>query len=319
MLQQTQVATVIPYLERWLERFPDVRSLAEAPLEDVLKLWEGLGYYARARHLHRAARQLVEHYGGQIPADREALLSLPGIGPYTAGAILSLAFNQDAPILDGNARRVLTRIFGIEDPLQTSGAERRLWGLAASLVLPGQARSINEAIMDLGRDICTPRAPRCHRCPLADRCVAHATDQEERLPVRLPRRKTPHHTVTAGIVWDSEGRVLLAQRPLDGLLGGMWKFPGGKAEPGESLEIALKRKLREELGIEVEVGDSLAVVEHAYSHFRITLHAFHCRHVSGEPRPLGVAGVRRVYPREIRSYPLSKADIKVLEMLEAAL
>ncbi len=317
MLQQTQIATVIPYLERWLERFPNVETLAAASLEDVLKLWEGLGYYARARNLHKAARIIVEKHGGRIPADRQALLALPGIGPYTAGAILSMAFGQDEPVLDGNVRRVLCRVFGIEEDPRRTAVERRLWNLARALIVPGRAREINEALMDLGREVCTPRRPDCHRCPVADLCVAHARGQEERLPVRVPRRKVPHYTVTAGVIWNEEGKILLAQRPHDGLLGGLWEFPGGKVEPGETLEECLQRELREELGIEVEVKDPVGAVDHAYSHFRITLHAFHCRHVAGEPRAIGVADWRWVRPEEIRQYPLSRADVKIVELLES--
>ncbi len=317
MLQQTQIATVIPYLERWLERFPTVEALAAAPLDEVLKAWEGLGYYARARNLHRAARIIVEEHGGRIPDRRDALLALPGIGPYTAGAILSLAFGQDEPVVDGNVRRVLCRVFGVEEDPRRPRVERRLWDLARALIVPGRAREINEALMDLGREVCTPRGPRCHRCPLADLCVAHREGREEALPVRPRRRKVPHYVVTAGIVWNGRGRVLLARRPEDGLLGGLWEFPGGKVEPGETLEACLRRELREELAIEVEVGEPVGVVEHAYSHFRITLHAFHCRHVAGEPRAIGVAEWRWVRPEEIRQYPLSRADVKILELLEA--
>ncbi len=318
MLQQTQIATVIPYLERWLERFPTVEALAQASLEDVLKVWEGLGYYARARHLHRAARIIVERHGGRIPASREALLALPGIGPYTAGAILSLAYGQDEPILDGNARRVLTRVFGIEEDPRRPAVERRLWDLARAILVPGEARTVNEALMDLGREVCTPRSPRCDVCPLADLCVAHATGREDELPVRPPRRRVPHYTVTAGVIWNGEGRVLLAQRPPEGLLGGLWEFPGGKVEPGETLEACLRRELQEELDIEVEVGPPVGTVQHAYSHFRITLHAFHCRLIAGCPRPLCVAAWRWVRPYEVRAFPMPRADIKVVELLEQA-
>ncbi len=317
MLQQTQIATVLPYLERWLSRFPTVQHLAEAPLEDVLKLWEGLGYYARARNLHRAAQIIVEQYQGRIPEDRDALLSLPGIGPYTAGAILSLAYGQDEPVLDGNVRRVLCRVFGIEEDPRRAPVERRLWALSRSLILPGHARAINEALMDLGREVCTPRSPKCHLCPLAEMCVAHREGKEEVLPVRTPKRPTPHYVVTAGVVWNDEGRILLTQRPLDGLLGGLWEFPGGKVEPGETLEACLRRELKEELDIEVEVGELVGTVNHAYSHFRITLHAFHCRLKAGSPKSIGVADWKWVRLEEIRQYPLSRADVKVLELLEA--
>ncbi len=315
MLQQTQIQTVIPYLQRWLERFPTVEALARASLEEVLKVWEGLGYYARARHLHQAAQIILRDHGGRIPADREALLALPGIGPYTAGAILSLAYGKDEPILDGNARRVLSRVFGVEGDPRRATVERQLWELARAILIPGQARDINEALMDLGREVCTPRAPQCTVCPLAEICVAHATGREEVLPVRSPRRPIPHYTVTAGVIWNAEGRILLAQRPADVMLGGLWEFPGGKVEPGESLAGCLERELREELGIQVEVGPAVGVIRHAYSHFRITLHAFHCRIVGGEPVPLGVATFHWVEPAEIARYPLSRADTKIVDLL----
>ena len=315
MLQQTQIKTVIPYLRRWLERFPTLRDLAEAPLEEVLKVWQGLGYYARARNLHKAARRMVERHGGKVPEDREALLALPGIGPYTAGAILSLAYGKDEPILDGNARRVLSRVFGVEGDPRRGAVERRLWELARAILIPGQARAINEALMDLGREICTPRSPRCGVCPLADVCVAHAMGREEDLPTRPPRRVVPHYTVTAGIIWGEDGRILLAQRPEDAMLGGLWEFPGGKVEPGESLPTCLQRELMEELGILVHVGPPVGTVRHAYSHFRITLHAFHCRITRGEPQALGVAAFRWVTPAEVEQFPLSRADTKIVDLL----
>lgn len=316
MLQQTQITTVIPYLERWLERFPNVQALANARLEEVLKVWEGLGYYARARNLHRAAQIIVRDYGGRIPDTREALLALPGIGPYTAGAILSLAYGKDEPILDGNARRVLSRVFGVATPLGRGGTEGRLWELARAILVPGQARAVNEALMDLGREVCTPRRPRCEACPLASLCVAHRTGRETALPVRPPRRKVPHYTVTAGVIWDAKGRLLLAQRPPEAMLGGLWEFPGGKVEPGETLPECLRRELQEELDILVEVGPPVGTVRHAYSHFRITLHAFHCRIISGTPRPLDAAAIRWVRPQEMRELPLSKADTKIVQLLE---
>jgi len=318
MLQQTQIATVIPYLERWLARFPTVEDLAQSSLDDVLKAWEGLGYYARARNLHRAAQIIARDHGGEIPSDRDTLLSLPGIGPYTCGAILSFAFAQDVPILDGNVRRVLCRVFGITENPRRLKVERRLWQLAEDLIIPGQAREVNEALMDLGRELCTTRNPLCDLCPVAQACVAHATGQEEALPVKSPRPRPPHYTVTAGVVWNAQGQVLLAQRRPEGLLGGLWEFPGGKVEDGETLPECLRRELREELDIEVEVGPPVTTVRHAYSHFRITLHAFHCRPTGGTPRPLEVADLRWVWPAEVRQFALSRADQKVAEALDTA-
>jgi A/G-specific adenine glycosylase len=310
MLQQTQVEAVKPYYERFLIRFPTVEALAAAPLDDALKLWEGLGYYARARNLHTAAQRIVAEHGGQVPSDPKALSRLPGIGRYTAGAILSIAFGQDTPVLDGNVRRVLCRVFHIaEDPRQPA-VERRLWELAASLVPRGQGGSYNQALMDLGATICTPRAPRCLICPLMALCEARKRGDQERLPVKAPRRELPHYDVTAGVVW-RDGRVLLAQRPPDRLLGGLWVFPGGKREAGETLEECLRREIREELGIEIEVGPQLMTLAHAYTHFRITLHVFACRHVSGEAQALDVAACRWVAPDELSSYAMAVTDQQI--------
>jgi len=317
MLQQTQVDTVIPYYERFLARFPTVEALAAAPLDDVLRLWAGLGYYARARHLHAAARRILAEHGGQVPADLETLLRLPGIGRSTAGALLSIAFNQDAPVLDGNVRRVLCRVFHItEDPGQPA-VERRLWDLAASLVPPGRAGDYNQALMDLGATVCTPRAPRCPVCPVMMLCEAQKRGDPERLPVKAPRRELPRYDVTAGVIW-RDGRVLLAQRRPEGLLGGLWEFPGGKQEAGETLEDCLRRELREELGIEVEIGPQLMTLAHAYSHFRITLHVFTCRHTSGEPQAMGCAAWRWVAPDELASYAMAATDRQIAQQVAQA-
>ena len=288
MLQQTRVETVIPYYLRWMRQFPTIAALARADLGDVLKAWEGLGYYARGRNLHRAARIVVDDYDGRLPDDRAALLALPGIGPYTVGAILSLAFERDAAVLDGNVRRVLSRLFAIDDDPGEAATRERLWALAEEMVPTGRAGRFNEALMDLGAMVCTPRAPHCGNCPLNPVCEALALGDPEAYPPRRRRAPTPHYDVAAGVIW-REDRLLIAQRPLDGLLGGLWEFPGGKREPGESLPACLQRELREELDIEVDVGDKITVVRHAFTHFRITVYAFDCRYTSvGDPKPLGV-------------------------------
>ncbi|GAB4520123.1 MAG: A/G-specific adenine glycosylase [Anaerolineae bacterium] len=315
MLQQTQVATAIPYFTRWMQRFPDISSLAAASLDDVLKAWEGLGYYARARHLHQAARLIVERHGGRIPDRRDALLALPGIGPYTAGAILSLAYGKDEPLLDGNVRRVLCRIFDIDDDPSKASTERRLWDLATQLLPPGRAGEFNEALMDLGATVCTPRAPNCEECPVRPWCLAADRGTQEARPARRRRRTIPHYQVTAAIIW-RDGQVLIAQRPTDAMLGGLWEFPGGKQEPGEALEACLRREIAEELGIEIEVNEPLPAIEHAYSHFRITLHPFHCRIVAGEPRAIGCTAWRWVRPSELGQFALSAADRRIVARLE---
>ncbi|HET7091126.1 MAG TPA: A/G-specific adenine glycosylase, partial [Anaerolineae bacterium] len=317
MLQQTQVDTVIPYFRRFTKRFPTVRALADAPLDQVLKLWEGLGYYARARNLHRAARIVAGEFKGRFPKTVEGLMQLPGVGRYSAGAIASLAFGVDAPALDGNVARVLCRVFAIRrDPRETQTRDE-LWSLAGSLLPKGQAGKFNEALMELGATLCTPRAPQCEICPIAAHCEARQRGIQEQLPVKRARRLTPHYEETAAVI-RRNGRVLIAQRPHDGMLGGLWEFPGGKRETGESLEECLRREIREELRLEIEVGEPLAVVNHAYTHFRITLHAFECRVLSGKARAIGVADFKWVRMSELDRYAFAVTDRKIIQALGEA-
>lgn len=317
MLQQTQVDTVIPYFRRFTKRFPTVRALADAPLDEVLKLWEGLGYYARARNLHRAARIVANEFKGRFPKTVEGLMRLPGVGRYSAGAIASLAFGVDAPALDGNVARVLCRIFAIRrDPRETQ-ARDELWSLAGSLLPKGQAGKFNEALMELGATICTPHAPKCEICPIAAHCEARRRGIQEQLPVKRARKLTPHYEVTAAVI-RRNGRVLIAQRPHDGMLGGLWEFPGGKRETGESLEECLRREIREELRLEIEVGEPVAVVNHAYTHFRITLHAFECRVRSGMARAIGVADFKWVRMSELDRYAFASTDRRIIQALSEA-
>ncbi len=321
MLQQTQVRTVISYYTRFLARFPDLRSLAAAPIDAVLKAWEGLGYYARARNLHRAAREVLRAHGGSLPADRVSLERLPGIGPYTAGAIASIAFGADEPVLDGNATRVLCRAFGIEEDPRKAPAKDRLWELARALLPTGEAGRFNEALMDLGATVCTPRAPHCTGCPLRARCTAQREARQEALPARSPRRPIPHHDVVAGLVWDRprspEAHLLVTKRRPEDMLGGLWEFPGGKVKPGETLAQALARELDEELAIKVAVGEPFMTVKHAYTHFRITLHALHCQHVGGTPQAIGCAAWRFVHPRDLDRYAFPAADRRLIDALRA--
>jgi len=307
MLQQTRVETVGPYYRRFLERFPNVPSLAAAKLDDVLKLWEGLGYYARARNLHRAARQLVAERGAELPRDPAELRKLPGIGRYTAGAIASIAFGLDEPVLDGNVTRVLSRVFRIRRPPDEPATQRRLWKLARDLIPRGKASLINQAMMDLGATVCRPRNPLCLTCPLRNDCRALARGEQTKLPVRQPSAPLPHQTVVAAVI-RRRGRVLIDRRPPEGLLGGLWEFPGGKVEPGESLQVALAREVREEVGLTVRVGERLMSVKHAYTHFRITLHFFACTAEPGRARALACQAVRWARPADLPEYAFPKAS-----------
>jgi A/G-specific adenine glycosylase len=315
MLQQTQVATVIPYYERFLERFPTVEALAAAPLDDVLKLWEGLGYYSRARNLHRAAQIVAGELGGRFPETAAELQKLPGIGRYTAGAIASLAFGEDVPVLDGNVIRVLARVYNIEDDVTQSATQRALWELAERLVPAGDAAAWNEGLMELGRRICMPRDPLCAACPIAPECEAYRLGVQNERPVKRPRAKTPHYDVTAAVIHRTDGQVLIAQRPLDGMLGGLWEFPGGKREPGETLRACLEREISEELGIEIRVGPQIATVRHGYTHFRITLYAFACEIVRGEPQAIGCAAWTWASLDELDRYAFPVTDQQIIAQL----
>ncbi len=320
MLQQTQVATVIPYFERWMAQLPTVEALAASDLDAVLKLWEGLGYYSRARHLHAAAQTVVEAHGGELPQSARELRKLKGIGPYTAGAIASIAFGEPVAVLDGNVTRVLSRLVDLEADVTKTATRKRLWRLAEALVPRARAGDHNQALMELGQRICTPASPQCHRCPLAEHCMARQRGTQLERPVRPPRKNTPHYDVAAGVIWRdegryNEGRFLIAQRPLDGLLGGLWEFPGGKQDDGETLTETLRREIAEELAIEIAVSRPLVSVKHAYTHFRITLHAFHAQHVAGSPQHLGVADHAWVTLRDVDDYAFAVTDRKIIASL----
>jgi A/G-specific adenine glycosylase len=316
MLQQTQVETVKPYYARFLAAYPTVFDLAAAPLDDVLKLWEGLGYYSRARSLHRAADIVANQMLGQFPTSAEGLETLPGIGRYTAGAIASIAFGEYVPVLDGNVIRVFARLIDLKEDVTRTDIREKLWSLAEWWLPDTRPGDYNQALMELGRTVCKPRKPLCNECPIRTHCLAFQRGTQAQRPVKKPRAKTPHHNVAAGIIWNEDGQVLIAQRPLDGLLGGLWEFPGGKQEPGESLPDCLRRELREELGIEVDVGDLFTVVQHGFTHFKITLHAFTCRYRSGEPQALGVRNWAWVLPADFMRYSFGKADREVIRALE---
>ena len=276
MLQQTQVATVIPYYQRFLKSFPTVRHLAKADLSKVLKLWEGLGYYSRARNLHRASQVISNHLNGEIPDTIEGLLNLPGIGRYTAGAILSIACNKETPILDGNVKRVLARLFAISGDMRKKETEEMLWSLSESLIPKGHASSFNQALMDLGAMVCTPRDPLCLRCPLQSLCKAKAEGKPERYPLRALKKRIPHVDAVSAVI-ERNGKLLVLQRPARGLLGGLWEFPNWKAEGKGRLRLGLRNDIRKEMGMSVRVRESIGTFHQPFSHFKLTLHVFQCQ------------------------------------------
>jgi A/G-specific adenine glycosylase len=273
MLQQTQVTTVIPYYQKFLKSFPTVRHLAKADLSKVLKVWEGLGYYSRARNLHHASEIILNHFRGKIPETLKDLLSLPGIGRSTAGAILSFAFNKAAPILDGNVKRVLSRLFAISG--SKGKIEKLLWGISESLVPKGHSNPFNQALMDLGAMLCTPKDPQCLRCPLRLLCKGRIRGELEKYPAKGPKKTIPHIEVVSAVV-QKDGRVLLNQRPPTGLLGGLWEFPNWRIEGKGKLKLRLRNEIKKELGMDVKVKFFMGTFTRTYSHFKLTLQVYHC-------------------------------------------
>ena len=311
MLQQTRVETVTPYYRRFVEAFPTVRALAEASPDRVMRLWEGLGYYTRARNLHRAARVVARENGGRLPRNPEDLAELPGVGRSTAGAIAAIAFRKDAPILDANAKRVIARLFAVTGSLSRPSMERRLWTISRGLILPGKGRETALAIMDLGATVCTPRRPDCPACPLTQHCEGLREGLQETIPGKAAKKGLPHHDVVAGWISDGKGRVLVGRRPDRGLLGGLWELPGGRRKSGETREEALRRELREGWGMAVVVGELLASLPHGFSHFRITLHAYRCGRTGGRPRT--EREWRWVRPEGLSDLAFPRAYRKVIE------
>ncbi|CAK6702039.1 Adenine DNA glycosylase [Synechococcus sp. CBW1107] len=339
MLQQTQLRVVLPYWHRWMAAFPTLEALAAAEEHDVLLLWQGLGYYSRARRLHQGARQLLaadadgggggggggggsgtgRDEGGDglqpdpFPRTLEGWLALPGIGRSTAGSILSSAFDQPFAILDGNVKRVLARLLASPRPpaRQLAG----FWRLSEALLDPRRPRAFNQALMDLGATVCTPRQPSCGVCPWQGNCAAYAAGDPARYPVKDAARPLPFQVIGVGVVLDPAGRVLIDQRLNEGLLGGLWEFPGGKQEPGEAIASTIARELIEELAITVEVGEELITLEHAYSHKRLRFVVHLCRWLRGEPQPLASQQVRWVQPAELKDYPFPAANARIIAAL----
>ncbi|HLO17775.1 MAG TPA: A/G-specific adenine glycosylase [Anaerolineales bacterium] len=311
MLQQTRVEAVIPYFEKWMRVFPNVRALAEASEQDVLNAWEGLGYYSRARNLHKAAKLVVEQYNGEIPRDLNVLRNLSGIGRYTLGAIASIAFGLDVSALDGNIKRVYARIFDVTEPVDSVAGEKILWQLADKNLPKGHAGDYNQALMDLGATICVPKNPRCLICPVMKLCKARQNGTQNQRPVKQPKKDVPHYVQAAGVMIQ-RGRVLLAQRPSKGLLGGMWEFPNGRVNG--DLAKGLSKALKTEYNLRVRVireKEALGIVQHGYSHFSVTVYVFPCELTS---RSKGT-NLKWISLKDLNEYPMGKIDRQIANMI----
>ena len=316
MLQQTQVKTVIPYYQRWIKSFPTATALARAREASVLKHWEGLGYYSRARNLHRSAKMIVKEFQNHVPDTWDEILKLPGVGRYTAGAVLSIAFNQNVPVLDGNVKRVLSRLFCIRENGANSTSEKRLWQVAEKLVPSGAPGDFNQALMELGATVCLPQKPLCLLCPLNAICLAKRDGVQEKFPPAKIKAATKKIEVSAAVI-QRNGKTYIQQRPQKGLMGGLWEFPGGKLNKGESPEDCLEREIREELGVQITIKQKILTIKHSYTQFRVTLHVFTCYLKPGRIRATSCDQWKWVSLKDINQYPFPAANVKILKYLQA--
>ncbi len=312
MLQQTQVETVIPYFQRFIQAFADVHSLAAADQQDVLKLWEGLGYYSRARNLHKAAQVIVDQYNGVLPQDARELQTIPGFGPYTAAAVSSIVFDQPVPVVDGNVLRVFCRFWGIDTDIRQPRVTTDLRSRLQPYVEASPPAAFNQAIMELGALLCRPKSPHCAVCPLAADCVAHRDGRTAELPVKSRRKPVPHYPVAVGVIWQ-DGQILIGRRRQDQMLGGLWELPGGKQQPDEDLAATAWRKITQETGLQVRVEHPYCTVNHGYTHLKITLTAFCCTWLAGDAQPLVADELRWVTLQDLDTYPFPKGTLKVLD------
>ncbi|MBI1884207.1 MAG: A/G-specific adenine glycosylase [Chlamydiae bacterium] len=301
MLQQTQVQTVIPYYERWMKRFPSIQKLAQATVDDILPFWEGLGYYARARNFHKAAQEIVQKYQGKIPTSAQELIQLSGIGPYTASAIASIAFDEDTPVVDGNVRRVISRLFLTPDD------KDKIQEQAEKILAHGRAGDFNQAMMELGATICTPQNPQCLICPLQKNCQAFAKGLQADYPPLMKRVVQKAIKTVGGIIW-KEDKILIHQRPLKGLLGGLWEFPNFRVSEKKEGSKLLQKYSHQEIGILISAGEKIRQVKHVYTHLIESLDIYLGRWVKGKIPSKNYKWVKSI---ELSQYPFTGICSKI--------
>ena len=309
MLQQTTVTTVIPYYHRWIKLFPTIQHVARSPIRKILKTWQGLGYYQRARNIHQCAQIICRQFDGQIPAEKEILQTLPGFGPYTTGAVLSIAFDQRQPIIDANIRRVVMRQQGIRAKAEPAVDDKILKFL--DFVMPRQGNNIfNQSLMELGALVCRPREPLCVQCPIQNSCAAYQQGMQDSIP--QPKKQILEDVRAVVAVLRQGKRYFIQKRDEKGLLAGLWEFPGGKIKKGENPRQALHRELKEELGVRITSCRHLSRVQHFYTRFRVTLEVYSCK-LKNNPR----ADSRHhwITFKDFEKYPMPAGTIKIIKIL----
>jgi A/G-specific adenine glycosylase len=312
MLQQTVVKTVIPYYRRWLKLFPDIRSLSLSPQQAVLRAWQGLGYYQRAKNLHAAAKIIQEKYAGKIPDDHKTLSSLPGLGPYTTAAVLSLAYDKPYPVIDANIRKILMRLKNYKHEPDPKLDKKLLSFIRPYLPEQGMGE-FNQALMELGAIVCTPKNPACLRCPIIDFCSSYKKGEQEIIPI--PKKKASMKIEAVVGIIKKEEKFLIQKRPPHGLLADLWEFPGGKRKPNETLIETLHREIKEELKKDVKEENYLITVDHAYTHFRVKLHAYECV-LADHPDIEDTKNIKWVTLKKMRAFPFPSGSVKIIKHLE---
>ncbi|WP_413678726.1 8-oxo-dGTP diphosphatase MutT [Prochlorococcus sp. MIT 0916] len=320
MLQQTQLNVVLPYWEKWMKTFPLLNNLVDSNEHNILMHWRGLGFYSRAMRIQKSSKLLIEHIGKDNtldplswPTDLNSWIVLPGVGKSTAGSIISSAFDKPFPILDGNVKRILSRLIASEKTLDKD--QNRLWKLSKQLLPLYRARDFNQALMDLGATVCTLKKPKCLYCPLQQYCLAYINYDPIDFPKKKMKKIIPIEKIGIALVFNSNGDLIIDQRLESSSMGGMWEFPGGKKESNESIEDTIKREVREELGIEVQVGNQLLSFDHSYSHRKLQFEVYLCKLKSGNPKPLASQKILWVAPIRLLDFPFPSANSKIISAL----
>ena len=311
MLQQTQAQTVISYYNNWISIYPDLDNLNNANLDQLLKLWEGLGYYSRVKNIYNASKLIASQYNNQIPSTYNELISLPGIGDYTASAILSIAYNKPYPSIDGNLKRVISRVNALNKPKQNLDNFKHF---VSQFFLKYNPGIINQSLMDLGREICTFRNPKCEICPISYICIAYKNNTMHLFPSKKNKKLIPTYNVTVGIIF-KKNKFLISQRKNNGLLANLWELPGGKKQANETNLECLKREIKEETDLIISEPKYIGNIKHQYSHFKISIDLFSCKYFSGTAKPLSSQKIKWILKKDINKFTFPTATHKLFQLL----